>query len=541
MNRLVAFGPVLALALIACGPSQSAPQAASSAPKSGGMLNVRQPSDPAGWDNTITNNVPTKYGIAIAYDSLLGFKRDPDLEYMHTELQPELAERWEIAPDSRSFTFHLRQGAKFQNVSPVNGREVTSGDVKFSAEYRLRLGEFGDRKLPKGEVDYFYEGLDRIETPDRYTAVFHFKEPFVPFINYAASDWNPIYPREVYDKDGTFQETLIGTGPYMLDEAGSQKGSRWGFKKNPDYWNAGKPYLDTVRWLVLPQEATAYAAFQTMQLDMLFDLNFQAAQEVLKASPQAQSFKFLQPNATDLLLSQAPERNSPLRDQRIRRALSLAIDRDELNRTFFDNQGEWGLPAAPQGLFTQDEARQLLRQEVEEATRLVREAGYANGVTLETPMNDDEERINIATIELVQAQIKRAGINIEIKPTNRVDASTKLRRGDFDISPRVGQGSGIHDDPASYQFGRFYSKATNNSAKINDPEIDRLLEASRREADPEKRREIMRAVTRRAVDMTWSVLLLYRPKWHIWQPYVREYWPNYGPIVDYEMVWLEKK
>lgn len=84
-------------------------------------------------------------------------------------------------------------------------------------EYWSREGQFKEKRLPPGQFSWMYENLDRIETPDRNTVTVRFKDPFVPFLAYAASQWNPMVAKEIYE----------------------------------------------VRWLVLPEEATAFAAFQS--------------------------------------------------------------------------------------------------------------------------------------------------------------------------------------------------------------------------------------------------------------------------------------
>ncbi len=533
------------IAALACVPSTQQPgDGASSAPgqpRYGGILSVHGVVDPFNWDPIEQKGTPHDELMALHHESLLGFKKGPDLDYMQWELTPELADRWEVSNESRTFSFRLREGARFQNLPPVNGREVTSADVKFSVSYRLREGDLKEKKLPVAQISYIFEGLERVEAVDQRTAVFHFKEPYIPFLSYAASDWNPVLPREVYDQDGHFRDNPVGAGPYMLDAASSQQGTRWMFKKNPDYWDPTRPYLDGIRWLVLPAESALYAAFQTKQVDLLADgREFNDAQELMKANPQAHYNKHYQPNSSDVLLSQLAERNSPVRDIRIRRALSLAIDRDEMNRVQFGGQGEWGVPVALMGLFTPAEIRQMLRFDLEEARRLVREAGHPNGVTLDLPISNNMERSSLATVELLQAMWKRAGLNAEIKAFERVDAQQKLRRGDWDVNPRLGQGAALHDDPDSLAFGRFHGKSPNNYGRVNDPEVDRLLEAQRREADPEKRREILRAVSKRLVDQMWAVQLLHRPKYSFWHPYVKNYRPNFGSKADYTMVWLEK-
>jgi len=278
----------LALLVIACGPSGStgvspAPDTGG-APKTGGVLNVPVTNDPTTWDMTISRSTPNSPGAAMAYDPLLTWKTGSDVDYNEGVLIPKLAERWEVSRDARSYTFHLRKGVKFADAPPLNSRELTSADVKWSYEYASRTGAFKDKNLPPAEFDFMFEGLDRIETPDRYTAVVHFKAPFAPFLNYSAADWNLVMPQELYAMEGNLQDNMLGTGPFQLDTAGSQKGTRWAWKKNPSYWEPGKPFLDQVRWIVIKEDATMYAAFQTKQVDLLETIGLGPAEEVKRAT-----------------------------------------------------------------------------------------------------------------------------------------------------------------------------------------------------------------------------------------------------------------
>src|SRR5207302_11049520 len=120
-----------------------------------------------------------------------------------------------------------------------------------------------------GQFDAMFEGMTGIETPDPYTAVVKFKDPFVPFVAYAASDYNPIVPHEIFDQDGHLHDKIAGTGAFQLDTVNTQKGTRCVWKKNANYWQPGKPYLDQVRWVVVPDDAAAIAAFQSKQVDQL--------------------------------------------------------------------------------------------------------------------------------------------------------------------------------------------------------------------------------------------------------------------------------
>src|SRR5439155_4346409 len=123
---------------------------AESKPRFGGTLKTWATADPDSWDVSIVgnNHINDKYE-AYVYESLLGFKYGPDVAYGDLVLRPELAERWEVSPDARTFTYSLRKGARFapstgsgNEIAGLHGREATSSDVKFTFEYLSRMGEF---------------------------------------------------------------------------------------------------------------------------------------------------------------------------------------------------------------------------------------------------------------------------------------------------------------------------------------------------------------------------------------------------------------
>src|SRR5207248_4777067 len=117
----------------------------------------------------------------------------------------------EVSDGGRTVTFYLRQGVKFANLPPVNGRDLTAADVKWTAEYYTHTGEFKGTKLPESRRLFMYQGLESVETQGPYTVQFRFAEPFAPFLPYVASDLNPIVPHEIYDEDGSHKDRIVGT------------------------------------------------------------------------------------------------------------------------------------------------------------------------------------------------------------------------------------------------------------------------------------------------------------------------------------------
>ena len=154
--------------------------------KPGGELNIQLATEPSDLDPTGKPSLLTPV-LPLACDSLLSFAIGPKIDYNDVRLVPGLAEKWET-PDGLTFTFHLVKGAKFASLAPVNGREVTSADAKWSMEYITRTGSFkNDSKLLPSQYAALFGGLSGIETPDATTVVVKFTEPFAPFLTYSAA------------------------------------------------------------------------------------------------------------------------------------------------------------------------------------------------------------------------------------------------------------------------------------------------------------------------------------------------------------------
>jgi ABC-type transport system substrate-binding protein len=418
----------------------------------------------------------------------------------------------------------------------VNGRELTSADVKWTFEYWSRTGQF--KSLQAAEFAWMFEGMEAIDTPDPYTVVVRFKDPYAPFINYAANEYIPILPHEIYDRDGHFKDRVVGSGAFQLDEAASQKGTRWVWKKNPSYWDTGKPYLDEIRSLVLPDDATAYAAFQAGQVHYLGNapIPVRDGEQILKKDSSAVGFLYVEPAGREMYMNPAVK---PLNDVRVRQAINYAIDRDEFVKVRTDNKGAWALAGSTIDIFTQDEIKKMIPYDLERSKRLLREAGYANGVEIKFQFPTDRGTDEVAEAELLQAQLKKAGINLVLDPMPYEQMSTQKKKLEHTMSLIQRSYSG-DIDYALYRI--FHPKSKNAYDAIDDAKLVELLEGQRREANPEKRRQIVRdAIKYINVDIALGRALYYLSNYSVWKPFVRNYQPNKGSVADYlTETWLAK-
>jgi len=135
--------------------------------------------------------------------------------------------------------------------------------------------------------------------------------------------------------------------------------------------------------------------------------------------------------------------------------------------------------------------------------------------------------------------LKRAGINAEIKMLEKNTQREMRRSGNFDLDIGLGAGQ-FEADPDSGVYAVYHSTSAGNYGKVKDPELDRLLEAQRRETNAEKRRELLRSVSRRLLEQEWYPSIAYLPKYDVWQPYVKNYHPHWSVRELNNYVWLQK-
>ncbi len=516
---------LLTAALLACGPGQSAgpPAGSDGTPKYGGTLTTREQTDYRNMDPTTGLRGEATHVTSRAYDGLLRFKTD-GVGYEDLVVEPALAEKWEVSPDARTYTFHLRKGVKFADLPPVNGREVTSEDWKWSFQYISRTGPFKDVKFKAAnQIAFKLEGLESLETPDPSTFVVRFKDGFAPFLSYAATNELAVLPHEIYDEDGDLSQRTAGTGPWQFDPASSQLGTRLVWKKNPNYWEPGKPYLDELRTLTIVENASANAAFQTKQLDILQEVDTpQEAQSIRGAASGAAEIEYLGWNAVRLYYN---VNRAPFDDPTFRKAFALGIDRDEYLRTFMGGKGQWAVAGAAPATFSEEEKRQMLRFAPDESRRLLQQAGYPPDYEVEYLYAEGYGEQLLKDSLLLQAQLKKVGINLNIKTVDRNDVSNRRRNGNYSITS-VGLGPGLEPDVDYLIYGYFHPGSSANYYHVNDPKLTALVEATRREPDPVKRNEAVRQAARYINDNTLGIWIYFGVGYHFWWPYVKGFHPH---------------
>ena len=403
---------------------------------------------------------------------------------------PDLAQRWEIAPDGKKYTFHLRKGVKFHD-----GAELTSADVKATYDRIVRP--------PKGIViprTPLFATVGDIVAVDPYTVEFRMTEarPKAYMLGAFASGWNIIVRKKTLDDNqGNLRQVMNypGTGPFK--HVSRQDKEVWIMERNPNYWNKGLPYLDRLEIYDLapfsPQLGSAFLSGKLEYARLLDPVSWRKAKEMQGVT----AVKFNQSVIQAFWTNTA--KNKALADPRVRRAIHLAMDRPALIDVVKDTApmqiGGFVYPFHEMSIPSAELEKKLgyqkdIKPAVQEARRLMKEAGYANGLK-----NLDFVVRDIATFKLwavaIQAMLKE---NLNVESNLRVVQTSvwfdEAAAGNFDLAISAIVSSLM--DPSDI-FSAWYGKdGPQNYSRWTNASFHELASQIERELDDNKRRAMVR-------------------------------------------------
>jgi len=503
-NMIRALWPLIVLALLAGGmPPGSA--GAQEQPRYGGELIFPVPSEPPSYDGHREGTFGTVHPLAPAYNTLL---RIEPTDRTGTRPVPDLAESWTISPDAMTYTFKLRQGVRFHDGSPM-----TSRDVKASYD-KIISPPAGVISFRKGA----YQAVEAVEAPDPQTVLFRLKWPAASFLVSLASPFNWIYKADILAKDMRWYETnVMGTGPFKFVE--HVKGSHLVGRKNPDYWDKGKPYLDGYRAIFITASSAQVAAIRGERGHIQFRGFTPSERDSLV---QALGSKItVQESPWDCLsLVAINHERKPFDDKRVRRALTLALDRYEASKNLSriavvrDVAGiqvpgtTWATP--PQELEKLAGYGRDIAKARAEARRLLREAGVPEGFAFTFKNRGIPMPYEPVGIWLID-QWRQIGLNAKMETVEASAMVSVLRRGDFDVASDA-QCSFVVEPDIDVQKFQSVGVSDNNYSRYKDAVLDELFLKQARAVDPEERKRHLRAFEKRLLDE--ETHYIYTLQWH---------------------------
>ncbi len=472
-------------------------------PRAGGELIFAVPSQPPSYDGHQEETFGLIHPISPHYSTLL--RVDP-FDKTGTKPVGDLAESWTVSKDGLLYTFKIRKGVKFHD-----GSELTAADIKASYD-KIVFPPEGVKSLRKAA----YAAVAAVEAPDASTVRFKLKWPESSFLLNLASPWNYIYKAEIIKKDPRWYETnVMGTGPFTFVE--HVRGSHWVGKKNPNYWDKGKPYLDGYRALFISSSSAQVAAVRGERAHIQFRGFTPADRDSLVSALGPKITVQESPWDCALMVAMHHEKK-PFDDKRVRRALTLALDRWEASKNLSKiaivrDVAGIQVPGTPYAT-PPDELEKLagygkdITKSRAEARRLLKEAGVPDGFSFVFKNRGIPQPYEPLGIWLID-QWKQVGLNVKQEIIEASAYHPMLKRGDFDVAMDFQCGFIVEPD---LDLGRFLSNSDANYGKHKDTVIDDLYHRQARATDDEERKKILRTFEKRLLDE--EVHVMYTLQWH---------------------------
>lgn len=457
---------------------------------------------------------------------------------------PAIAKSWDISPDGRIYTFHLRNDVRFQDDPLFKngiGRKVVAGDFVYSFSRLL------DPKVASSGSWIFSDkvaGKSAFIAANDSTFVVKLNQPYPPFLSMLTSQYCSVVPHEVVDHYGKdFREHPVGTGPFRFKYW--KEGEVLVLLKNQHYWEKDQngvrlPYLDAVRATFIGDKQTSFMEFIRKKLDFLNDIDGSYRDDILTKSgrlTKKYKRKFVLstgPYLNTVYLGMLVDTNlaivksSPLRILKIRQAINYAIDRQKMVKYLRNNMGTPGTSGfIPVGMPGFDaKAVQGYSYNPDKARQLLKEAGYPDGDSLPPIVLHSTEAYR-SLIEYVQGQLDKIGIKTSVEITQ--GASLRELVGKNGVNFFYGTWIADYPDGENY-LSVFYSKNKipwgPNYTGFNNKPFDALFDESYHTPDDAKRYALYRQMDNLVMQHSPVVVLYYDKRVNLFQNDISGYSVN---------------
>lgn len=436
--------------------------AASFAWAQSGTLEIAVDSSPAGLDPHVVTAFSSVAILGQVYDGLMEVNAD-------LQLEPALATGYTVSADGLTYTFALREGVVFHN-----GRPMTADDVVYSYQRIV------DTATGSPVASRFAQ-VASVTAIDPVTVEIVLAAPYAPFLQNTAFLY--VVPREVVEANGgSLAQVAVGTGPFVLSEVVPDTYTL--LTANPSYYRPGEPGVAALKYNVVPEASTRAAGLRTGAFHLIPDVDPATAQTlgtvtgITLLGVQELSYSLIGMNV----------RRPPFDDARVRRALNLALDREEIvEAVYFGNAvpggplspalTDWALPTGDYSCYAPDPAA---------ARELLALAGYPNGIDFEI-VTLGSLRVVVDTAQVAQAQLAAAGFRATVTVEEVGNFVQRWRNGDFDAFASL---NGGNPDPDGYLDRTFRSTGSTNVFGYTNPAVDTLLTAGQQASDMATRQGI---------------------------------------------------
>ncbi|MDQ4081133.1 MAG: ABC transporter substrate-binding protein, partial [Gemmatimonadota bacterium] len=439
------------------------------------------------------------------FDGLTRFTADARLE-------PALAERWEVSPDGKVYTFHLRRGVRFHDGTPFVARHVVQTFHRVLDPATKSTGPWvlypiaGARAFADGKAG----SIRGLQAADDSTVRITLERPVAIFLKLLAMPVASIVPDSV---PADFRENPVGTGPWRF--VGWRHDDYLLFAKNGEYFD-GAPKTDSLRARIIREPSTAVAEFEVGNVDLLY-------------VPEGETRRWEQTDERSAMLASAPAlrlwyigintTRGPLRDVRVRQAINHAIDVGVILDRLVGGRGRLAAGVIPPVLEGADTTRRPYAHDANRAKQLLTEAGFPNGIDIELWHSEDATFSRVA--QSIQSYLAEAGIRARLVQREAAAMRAAARNGETDMVLKDWYAD--YPDAENFLYPLLHTANRGiggNVSFYSNPAFDRLVDQSRVELDSARRVSLYRQADSIAfADAPMAFLFFYNELYAV-QPWV---------------------
>ncbi len=453
------------------------------AQRKGGNLRIGRSSDPDTLDPQKTTSFTSHETFTQIFDGMV--MRDEKGNVL-----PHLALSWEFQDDNKCVVFKLRPGVVFHDGTPVNAEAVA-----FTVKRHLDPATASPTKFICGP-------LQRAEVIDETTVAYIYSAPFVTlWVGLGGAYQAILSPAAVAKLGADFGRNPVGSGPFKFDKWQPDSGikllrnDRHMFI-NKRFKNDKPAHLDSIEYVVIPEDAPRLAALQSNEIQVIAGFNAVPLDKLAQVK-RLRNVKVLQRTALSCYGLAFNTKLAPTSDPKVRLALSMAIDKNKVLQLALGGNGDLAYsvlgPAFPQVL---PNAKDIApKYDPAKAKALLAEAGAAN---LKLRLSSNDDSANRRACEVIQAELKAVGVDVAIEAVPGAEAAVIQRKGEhplYMVNYRYTDGDVLHI--------LLHKTGSLNRGFYTDPRTDDLLDKQRLEFDPKKRDAMLNEVQKIAIEQCW--------------------------------------
>ena len=402
------------------------------------------------------NSIAGTYMNDLTYSTL--FRTDANLQP-----EPNLVETYENLDDT-TWQFTLKQGVQFHD-----GSVLTAEDVKASIEWAKTFSE----------INMYNNSVESVEVVDESTFLIHTPTPSATLLYDLCHHGNAILSKKMIDEGNDFNENPVGTGPYKLVEW--KHGDQVEFEAFEDYF-MGAPAIQHMTWKIIPEGSSRTIALEAGEVDFVVEVEGMDADR-LKENPD---MELIQYEATSELWLMMNNEKPQFQNQNVRHAINSAINKEDLVTVAYNGLATPAISQCPMNFAGATEENADV-YDVAKAQEYLEQSGVdPSTITFSIISSDDQKK---RAAEVIQANLKEIGIEVTIESMDLATYLSSTAEGDYEASIGGYNSSNL----LNYVVGVFHSESINasNKTRLNDPEVDALIDQASVTLDEEERVAIL--------------------------------------------------